>query len=96
MTRTQVFSWFFFGIFLLIIHLFYEIRKPFIFSLLWAGILALVLYPLHECLTRVLKYTGGGISSIILTTSTAFVVMLLLSIAVTTLAVEMLDVYRGI
>jgi predicted PurR-regulated permease PerM len=61
MTRTQVFSWFFFGIFLLIIHLFYEIRKPFIFSLLWAGILALVLYPLHECLTRVLKYTGGNL-----------------------------------
>lgn len=95
MTRTQVFSWFFFGIFLLIIYLFYEILKPFIFSLFWAGILALVLYPFYERLTRVLK-DRVRISSIILTTLTAFVVMLLLSIVVTTLAVEMLDVYRGI
>jgi predicted PurR-regulated permease PerM len=95
MTRTQVFSWFFFGIFLLITYLFYEVLKPFIFSLFWAGILALVLYPLHERLTRVLK-NRVGISSIIMTTLAAFVVILPLIIVVTTLAVEMLDVYRGI
>lgn len=95
MTRAQVFSWFFFGIFLLIIYLFYEILKPFIFSLFWAGILALVLYPFHERLTRVLK-NRVGISSIIMTTLAAFVVILPLIIVVTTLAIEMLDVYRGV
>src|ERR1700741_236749 len=95
MTRTQVFSWFFFGIFLLLIYLFYEILKPFIFSLLWAGILVLVLYPIHEHLARVLK-NRVGISSIIMTAIAAFVVMLPLIIVVTTLSVEMLDVYRGI
>ena len=95
MTRKQIFSWFFFGIFLLLIYLFYEIIKPFILSLFWAGILALILYPVHERLSKVIK-NKVGISSVIMTTLATFVVILPLVLIVTTLAVEMFDVYRDI
>jgi predicted PurR-regulated permease PerM len=95
MTRKQIFSWFFFGIFLLLIYLFYEIVKPFIFSLFWAGILALVLYPVHLRLTRAIK-NKAEISSIIMTTVATFVVILPIVLIVTTLAIEMFDVYEDI
>ena len=95
MTRKQIFSWFFFGIFLLLIYLFYEIIKPFILSLFWAGILALILYPVHERLSKVIK-NKVGISSVIMTTLATFVVILPLVLILTTLAVEMFDVYGEI
>ncbi|HEY7534522.1 MAG TPA: AI-2E family transporter [Thermodesulfobacteriota bacterium] len=95
MTRKQIFSLFFFGIFLLLIYLFYEIIKPFIFSLFWAGILALFLYPVHLRLTRVIK-NKAGLSSIIMTTLATFLVVLPLVLIVTTLAIEMFDAYQEV
>src|ERR1700757_3419990 len=94
MTRRQIFSWFFFGIFLLLIYLFYMIIEPFILPLFWAGVLALVLYPPYERLTKALK-NRAGISSSIMTVLTILVVVLPLSIVVTTLVFEMLDFYQG-
>jgi len=94
MTRRQIFSWFFFGIFILLIYLFYKIIEPFILPLFWAGVLALLLYPLYEYLTKVLG-NRAGISSIIMTLLTVLVIMLPLGIIITTLVVEMLDVYQG-
>jgi predicted PurR-regulated permease PerM len=94
MTRRQIFSWFFFGIFLLLIYLFYKIIEPFILPLFWAGVLALVLYPLYERLTKAVK-NRAGISSAIMTILTILVVVLPLGIIVTTLVVEMLDFYQG-
>jgi len=95
MTRQQIFSWFFFGIFLFLIYLFYQVLKPFVFSLFWAGILTLTLYPLHKRLTRFLK-NRLGISSIIMTAGTTLVIILPLVVVITTLAVEMFDIFQGL
>jgi predicted PurR-regulated permease PerM len=94
MTRRQIFSWFFFGIFLFLIYLFYKIIKPFILPLFWAGILALVLYPLYGRLTKFLK-NRTGTSSLIMTILAVFVIVIPLGIVVTTLTVEIFDVYQG-
>jgi predicted PurR-regulated permease PerM len=94
MTRKQIFSWFFFGIFLFLIYLFYEILSPFAFSLFWAGILTLMLYPLHERLNRLLK-NRPTISSIIMTTGATLVIIIPLGIVFATLAVEVFDIYQG-
>jgi predicted PurR-regulated permease PerM len=94
MTRRQIFSWFFFGIFILLIYLFYKIIEPFILPLFWAGVLALLLYPLYEHLTKTLS-NRAGISSAIMTVLTILVIVLPLSMIITTLVVEMLDVYQG-
>src|SRR5919108_6414800 len=48
MTRKQIFSWFFIGIFLFLIYLFYQIIKPFALSLFWAGILVKFLIPMTD------------------------------------------------
>lgn len=94
MTRRQIFSWFFFGIFILLIYLFYKIIEPFVLPLFWAGVLALLLYPLYEYLTKAIG-NRAGISSAIMTVLTVLVIMLPLGIIITTLVVEMLDVYQG-
>jgi predicted PurR-regulated permease PerM len=92
MTRKQIFFWFFFGIFLFLIYLCYEILQPFIFSLFWAGMLALILYPFHERLTRALK-SRNAISSLMMTTIATSLIILPLVMVVTTFAIEMFDVY---
>lgn len=95
MTREQVFSWFFFGIFIFLIYLFYLILKPFIFSLFWAGILALALYPIHERLTKALR-NKPGTSSAIMTVLAIFVIVIPLGMIVTSLAVETVNVFQEI
>ncbi|MBI2485621.1 MAG: AI-2E family transporter [Deltaproteobacteria bacterium] len=95
MTKKQVFSWFFIGIFLFLIYLCYRVLEPFIISLFWAGILVLILYPLHERLTKSLK-NRPGLSSVIMTALTTFVLIIPLGVIIATLAVEMFDIYQGI
>lgn len=94
MKRRQIFSWFFFGIFIILIYLFYKIIEPFILPLFWAGVLALLLYPLYEYLTKALR-NRRGVSSVIMTMLTILVIVLPLGIIITTLIVEMLAVYQG-
>jgi len=95
MTTKQVFSWFFIGIFLFLIYLFFRILEPFVLSLFWASILALILYPIHERLTRLLK-NRPGISSFIMTMLSTFLIIIPLVVVVATLAVEMFDIYGGL
>lgn len=94
MTKKQVFSWFFIGVFLFLIYLCYRILEPFVLSLFWAGILALILYPLHERLTKFLK-NRPAISSVIMTTLSTFVIIIPLVAVIATLSVEMFDIYQG-
>jgi predicted PurR-regulated permease PerM len=94
MTRRQIFSWFFFGIFIMLIYLFYKIIEPFILPIFWAGVVALLLYPLYEQLTKALK-NRAGVSSMIMTILTILVIVLPLGLIIATLVVEMLDVYQG-
>lgn len=95
MIKQQIFSWFFFGIFLLLIYLLYQVLRPFAFSLFWAGILTLTLYPLHERLTRFLR-NRAGVSSVIMTIGATLVIVLPLVVVVATLAVEMFDIFQGL
>jgi predicted PurR-regulated permease PerM len=95
MTREKVFSWFFFGIFLFLLYLCYRILQPFILSLFWAAILVLILYPLHERLTKFLK-NRPELSAVIMTTLTTLVVIIPLGVVIATLAIEMFDIYQGI
>lgn len=94
MTRRQIFHLFFFGIFIILIYLFYTIIEPFILPLFWAGVLVLLLYPLYEHLTKALR-NKAGVSSVIMTVLTLLVIVLPLGIIITTLVVEVLDVYQG-
>ncbi|MGQ0793809.1 MAG: AI-2E family transporter [Deltaproteobacteria bacterium] len=95
MTRKQVFSWFFIGIFLFLLFLFYQILEPFTLSLFWAAILALVLYPVYERLKRLLR-GRAGISSVIMTVITILAVVIPLVAVFTTVAIELFDVYQVI
>src|SRR5919198_6302296 len=95
MTRKQVFTWFFIGIFLFLIYLFYQIFRPFILSIFWSGILALALYPLYERLTKFLK-NKEGISSLIMTILAIFVIVIPLGLIVTTLATETVSIFQEI
>ncbi|GIW47861.1 MAG: AI-2E family transporter [Deltaproteobacteria bacterium] len=95
MTRKQIFSWFFFGIFIFLIYLFYQIIKPFIFSLFWAAIISLILYPVHERLTRFMR-NRVGVSSLLMTLLSTLVLVVPVVIVITTLAVEMFDAYQSL
>lgn len=95
MTRKQIFSWFFFGIFIFLIYLFYQIIKPFIFSLFWAAIISLILYPVHERLTRFMR-NRVGMSSLLMTLLSTLVLVVPVVIVITTLAVEMFDAYQSL
>ncbi|GBD39993.1 hypothetical protein HRbin37_02279 [bacterium HR37] len=95
MTRKQIFSWFFFGIFIFLIYLFYQIIKPFIFSLFWAAIISLILYPVHERLTRFMR-NRVGMSSLLMTLLSTLVLVVPVVIVLTTLAVEMFDAYQSL
>lgn len=95
MTRKQIFSWFFIGIFLLLIYLFYQIFKPFILSIFWSAILVLALHPLYERLTKFLK-NKAGISSLIMTILAIFVIVIPLGLIITTLAIEIVNIFQEI
>lgn len=95
MTRKQVFSWFFIGIFLFLIYLFYQIIKPFALSLFWAGILALFLYPIYERLKKAFKNRAWA-SSIVMTIFAIFVILIPLGLIITSLAVESVNIFQEI
>ncbi len=94
MTRNEVVSWFFIGIFLYLMYLFVQVILPFIIPLFWAAILVLILYPAHEKLTKILK-NRVGLSSIIMTLLTVWLIVIPLFLLVSSLALEMVDIYSS-
>lgn len=94
MTRNEVVSWFFIGIFLYLMYLFIQVLKPFFIPLFWAAILTLVLYPLHEKLTALLK-NRVGLSAIIMTLLTVLLIVVPIFLLVSSLALEMVDFYSS-
>lgn len=94
MTRNEVVSWFFIAIFLYLMYLFVQVIKPFVIPLFWAAILVLTLYPAHERLTRLLK-NRIGLSSIIMTLLTMWLIVIPLFLLVSSLALEMVDIYSS-
>ncbi|NIP37984.1 MAG: AI-2E family transporter [Candidatus Dadabacteria bacterium] len=94
MTRNEVVSWFFIGIFLYLMYLFIQVIKPFILPLFWAAILTLILYPAHEKLTKLLK-NRANLSAIIMTLLTVWLIVIPLFLLVSSLALEMIDIYSS-
>ncbi len=95
MTKNQVFSWFFIALFLFLIYQFYRILSPFLLSLFWAGILVLLLYPVYEKLSNVLKHRTG-IASLIMTFLSTFLIVLPLLLVFAVLAVDIFDIYQSL
>lgn len=94
MERNSVFILFFIAVFLLLFYLFYQVLKPFLISLFWAGILVLLLYPLYERVKKLLRHRAG-ISSLIMTILTICIIVVPLFLLTATLAVEIFDIYKS-
>lgn len=94
MTKQQIFTGFFILIFVFLFFLFYQVLKPFLISLLWAGILALILYPIYERLKAILK-NKAGISSLIMTFLTVSIIVIPLILMIASLSVEVFDIYKS-
>ncbi len=94
MHRTQVFSWFFIAIFLLLLYLFYQILNPFIPALFWGVIITLTLHPLYKRLCKLLR-NRKNISAIIMTIMATFLIILPAGFIFATVAVDMFDIYQS-
>ena len=94
MTKQQIFTGFFVLIFIFLFYLFYQVLKPFLISLLWAGILALILYPVYERLKILLK-NKSNISSLIMTFLTVCIIVIPLILITASLSIEILDIYKS-
>ena len=94
MTKQQIFTGFFVLIFIFLFYLFYQVLKPFLISLLWAGILALILYPVYERLKILLK-NKAGISSLIMTFLTVCIIVIPLILITASLSLEIFDIYKS-
>jgi predicted PurR-regulated permease PerM len=94
MSRKEIFGWFFIAIFLYLFYLFFQLIKPYLIPLFWAAILALVLYPVHEKLTRLMK-NRAGLSSVLMTFLTVALVIVPIFMLITSLSIEMFDVYNS-
>lgn len=94
MNRNEIVGWFFIAIFLYLFYLFFQIIKPFLIPMFWAAILSLVLYPLHERLTKLLR-NRAGISSILMTVLTIALVIVPIFLIISKLSLEMFDIYSS-
>lgn len=94
MTKQQIFTGFFVLIFIFLFYMFYQVLKPFLISLLWAGILALLLYPVYERLKKLLK-NKSGISSLIMTFLTVCIIVIPLILITASLSIEIFDMYKS-
>ncbi len=94
MTKQQIFTGFFVLIFIFLFYLFYQVLKPFLISLLWAGILVLILYPVYERLKILLK-NKVGISSLIMTLLTVCIIVIPLILITASLSLEIFDIYKS-
>jgi predicted PurR-regulated permease PerM len=94
MTKQQIFTGFFVLIFIFLFFLFYQVLKPFLISLLWAGILALILYPLYQRLKIILR-NKSGISSLIMTFLTVCIIVIPLILITASLSIEIFDMYKS-
>ncbi|MGB7293473.1 MAG: AI-2E family transporter [Thermodesulfobacteriota bacterium] len=94
MTKQQIFTGFFVLIFIFLFYLFYQVLKPFLISLLWAGILALILYPVYERLKTILR-NKSTISSLIMTFLTVCIIVIPLILITASLSIEIFDIYKS-
>lgn len=75
MTRQQLFAAFFFALLLFLFYQFYQMFRVFLVPLTWAGLLALMFYPLHIRLTRLLRGRNSLAAFLFTTTVIAVVIV---------------------
>ncbi len=94
MKRDHIFLIFTLFFSFLSIFLLYIILSPFLPSLIWAVLLAIVFYPLFGKLQRFIK--KGALSALLMTLVVLFVIVLPFSLLIVSLATEVVDVYHWV
>jgi predicted PurR-regulated permease PerM len=95
MKREHIFLIFILFLTFLSIYLLYQILSPFLSSIIWAILLAMVFYPLFQKLQRILK-KRKVLSAIIMTLLVLIVIVLPFSLLMASLASEVVDLYHRV
>jgi len=95
MKKEHIFLVFFLFVTLLSFYLLYTILSPFLESILWAILLAMVLYPLFRKLHVALK-KKSFLSALLMTLLVVLVIILPLSLLIIALANEMVGAYHSV
>jgi predicted PurR-regulated permease PerM len=95
MKREHVFLIFTLFLTLLSIFLLYRILSPFLSSMIWAVLLAIVFYPFFQKLQRLLK-KREFLSALIMTMLVLIIIVLPFTLLLVSLASEVVDVYHGV
>jgi predicted PurR-regulated permease PerM len=95
MKREHIFLIFLVLLTLLSFYLVYQIFSPFLASILWAVLLAIVFYPLFRRLFLLLK-KRGVLSAILMTLFVLSIIVLPFSLLISSLTVEVVDIYHQV
>jgi len=95
MKREHIFLIFILFLTFLSIYLLYQILLPFLSSIIWAILLAMVFYPLFQKLRRLLK-KKEVLSAIVMTLLVLIVIVLPFSLLMASLASEVIDLYHQV
>lgn len=95
MKKEHIFLIFILFLTFLSVYLLYQILSPFLTSIIWAILLAMVFYPLFQKLQRLLK-KKEVLSALIMTLLVLIVIVLPFSFLLASLANEMVDVYHRV
>ncbi len=95
MKREHIFLIFILFLIFLSVYLLYQILLPFLSSIIWAILLAMVFYPLFQKLRRLLK-KREVLSAIVMTLLVLVVIVLPFSLLMASLASEVIDIYHQV
>jgi len=95
MKKEHIFLIFILFLTFLSFYLLYQILSPFLTSIVWAILLAMVFYPLFQKLQRLLK-RRKILSAIVMTLLVLIIVVVPFSLLMASLAVEVVDVYHRV
>jgi len=95
MKREHIFLIFILFLTFLSIYLLYQILRPFIPSIIWAILLAMIFYPLFQKLQRILK-KREILSAALMTLLVLLIIVLPFSLLLASLASEVVDVYHRV
>jgi predicted PurR-regulated permease PerM len=95
MKREHIFLIFIFFLTFLSIYLLYQILSPFLSSIIWAILLAIVFYPLFQKFQRLLR-KREILSAMMMTLLVLIVIILPFTLLMASLASEVVDVYHRV
>ena len=95
MKREHIFLIFILFLTFLSIYLLYQILSPFLSSIIWAILLAIIFYPLFQKLQRLLK-KKEILSALIMTLLVLLIIVLPFTLLMVSLASEVVDIYHRV